>query len=155
MTAPKSGEERCIFCDAASDRDARARLTLHADDRIVVLLNRYPYTNGHLMVAPVAHVAHLYETDPATLSLLIRATAETQRILADHYRPDGFNIGMNFGRAAGAGVADHYHVHVVPRWSGDANFMTVTGQTRMIPEELEGTWERLRPKFETFGKAFS
>ncbi len=151
MTASKEGAAGCIFCAAADASDPESTLTLYADERVVILLNRYPYTNGHLMVAPRAHVAQLFESDADQLTAVIRASAEAQRILSDTYRPDGFNIGMNFGEAAGAGVADHYHVHVVPRWSGDANFMSVTAETRMIPEELETTWAKLRPKFAELG----
>ena len=111
------------------------------------MLNRYPYTNGHLMVAPVAHEARLFDSADRSLRALIRLTAEAQRILSDVYHPDGFNIGMNFGQVAGAGVADHYHLHIVPRWSGDSNFMTVTAQTRLVPEELDVTFDKLAPHF--------
>jgi ATP adenylyltransferase len=111
------------------------------------MLNRYPYTNGHVMVAPVAHEARLFDSSDGALRSLIRLTAEAQRILSDVYHPDGFNIGMNFGRVAGAGFADHYHVHVVPRWGGDVNFMTVTAKTRIVPEELDVTFDKLRASF--------
>jgi ATP adenylyltransferase len=111
------------------------------------MLNRYPYTNGHLMVAPVAHEALLFQSRDNSLRSLIRLTAESQRILSDVYRPDGFNVGMNFGQVAGAGVADHYHMHIVPRWSGDSNFMTVTARTRIVPEDLDVTYDKLLPHF--------
>ena len=146
LTAPKRAQD-CIFCVAADSQDRGETLTLYRDDQIVVMLNRYPYTNGHLMVAPVQHIARLFDSDENSLVALIRVTAESQRILSDTYHPDGFNIGMNFGEVAGAGVADHYHVHVVPRWGGDSNFMTVTARTRMIPELLETTFKKLEPKF--------
>lgn len=155
MTATKSGDEGCLFCRAATASNPKSTLTLYVDSRLVVMLNRYPYTNGHLMVAPTAHVARLYESDSDTLGALMRLSAETQRILADVYRPDGFNIGMNFGQAAGAGVVDHYHVHIVPRWSGDSNFMSVTAETRMIPEDLHDTFEKLQPKFAELETTFS
>jgi ATP adenylyltransferase len=113
------------------------------------MLNRYPYTNGHLMVAPIQHEARLFESTDQSLRALIALTAEAQRILSDVYRPDGFNVGMNFGTVAGAGVADHYHMHIVPRWGGDSNFMTVTAQTRLVPEDLDATYEKLAPHFET------
>ena len=151
MTARSDEAAGCIFCSAASAPDPRSSLTLYSDSRLVVMLNRYPYTNGHLMVAPAEHVSRLWESDRDALSAIIMASAESQRILSDQYHPDGFNVGMNFGTAAGAGVADHYHVHVVPRWTGDSNFMSVTAETRMIPEELETTWEKLRPKFAGLG----
>lgn len=147
MTAPKHDTPGCIFCNAASSSDPRETLTLLRTSEAVVMLNRYPYTNGHLMVAPVAHEARLFDSSESSLSSLIRLTAEAQRILSDVYKPDGFNIGMNFGTVAGAGVADHYHVHIVPRWGGDSNFMTVTARTRLVPEELEVTFEKLAPHF--------
>ncbi len=155
MTAPKGEAAACIFCAAAKSQDPASTLTLWADRRVVVLLNRFPYTNGHLLIAPVSHVARLYDSAGEQLTAIIRASAEAQKILSDTYHPDGFNIGMNFGQAAGAGITDHYHVHVVPRWSGDSNFMSVTADTRMIPEELSATFAKLRPKFAELGSAFS
>ena len=149
LTAPKGVENLgCVFCVAASSPDRRATLTLYRDEQTLVMLNRYPYTNGHLMVAPVAHEARLFESADSSLHSLIRATAEAQRILSEVYRPDGFNVGMNFGQSGGAGIADHYHMHIVQRWSGDSNFMSVTSQTRLVPEELETTYDRLLPHFE-------
>ena len=148
LTAPKSEKTAgCIFCNAASSENARETLTLFRSDAAVVMLNRYPYTNGHLMVAPVAHEARLFDSSEQSLRALIRLTAESQRILSDVYSPDGFNIGMNFGVVAGAGIADHYHIHIVPRWSGDSNFMTVTARTRLVPEELDVTFDKLMPHF--------
>ena len=148
MTSPKGDQPPgCIFCVAAASDDVRATLTLFRSAAALVMLNRYPYTNGHLMIAPVAHEARLFESADASLKALIRLTAEAQRILSDVYRPDGFNVGMNFGQVAGAGVADHYHLHIVPRFSGDVNFMTVTAQTRLVPEELDATFDKLAPHF--------
>ena len=153
LTSPKSEKSgECIFCNAAKLNIGRQTLTLFRDERALVMLNRYPYTNGHLMVAPIAHHARLFESSDESLRALIRLTAESQRILSDVYHPDGFNIGMNFGQIAGAGVADHYHVHVVPRWSGDSNFMTVTAQTRLVPEELDVTFVKLQPHFQQIRK---
>jgi ATP adenylyltransferase len=153
LTSPKSEQAQgCIFCIAADSPDRRATLTLFRGDRVLVMLNRYPYTNGHLMVAPLAHEARLFDSSDSNLRALIRTTAEAQRILSDAYHPDGFNIGMNFGQIAGAGVADHYHMHVVPRWSGDSNFMTVTARTRLVPEDLEATFDRLQPRFAQLDK---
>jgi ATP adenylyltransferase len=100
----------------------------------------------------VAHEARLFDSSDGALRSLIRLTAEAQRILSDVYHPDGFNIGMNFGRIAGAGFADHYHVHIVPRWGGDVNFMTVTARTRLVPEELTVTFDKLRARFDDLGK---
>jgi ATP adenylyltransferase len=149
LTSPKSEQTGgCIFCDAARSKDPRNTLTLYRTEAALVMLNRYPYTNGHLMVAPVAHDARLFESSDDSLRALIRLTAEAQRILSDVYHPDGFNVGMNFGQVAGAGVADHYHLHIVPRWSGDSNFMTVTAQTRLVPETLDVTFDKLLPHFQ-------
>lgn len=153
LTAPKHEQQPgCIFCNAITTPDPRATLTLLRSRDSVVMLNRYPYTNGHIMIAPVAHEARLYESTSATLQALIRLTADAQRILSDIYRPDGFNVGMNFGSVAGAGVADHYHMHVVPRWGGDSNFMTVTAQTRLVPEDLEVTYDKLLGPFQQLEK---
>ena len=148
LTSPKGDQPTgCIFCTAASSDDVRGTLTLFRTASALVMLNRYPYTNGHLMVAPVAHEARLFQSADRSLRALIRLTAEAQRILSDVYRPDGFNVGMNFGQVAGAGVADHYHLHIVPRWGGDVNFMTVTAQTRLVPEDLEQTFDKLVSHF--------
>ncbi len=148
LTAPKGDvAPACIFCVAAETADPRETLTLLRTDDALVMLNRYPYTNGHLMVAPVAHESRLFDSTDRSLRALIRLTADAQRVLSDVYRPDGFNVGMNFGSVAGAGVADHYHLHIVPRWSGDSNFMTVTAQTRIVPEDLDVTFDKLAPHF--------
>jgi ATP adenylyltransferase len=155
LTSPKSETPgRCIFCIAAQSPNTRETLTLYRSDQALVMLNRYPYTNGHLMVAPVAHQARLYDSTDASLRAFIRLSAESQRILSDVYHPDGFNIGMNFGQTAGAGVADHYHLHIVQRWNGDSNFMTVTARTRLVPEELDITYDKLLPHFENIRKEF-
>ncbi|MBW3670740.1 MAG: HIT domain-containing protein [Acidobacteria bacterium] len=146
LTAPNDQQE-CIFCVAAGSDDLQSTLTLRISDEVIVMMNRYPYTNGHLMVAPRQHVARLSDADQTTLHSLIRWTAAAQRILSDLYEADGFNIGMNLGRAAGAGFADHCHMHIVPRWEGDSNFMSVTARTRLVPEDLESTWQKLRPLF--------
>jgi len=148
LTSPKSDTpSACIFCVAATAEPPRETLTLFRNDDALVMLNRFPYTNGHLLVAPVAHQARLFESSDQSLRSLIRLTAEAQRILSDVYHPEGFNVGMNFGQVAGAGVADHYHMHVVPRWGGDSNFMSVTAKTRIVPEELDVTFDKLQPHF--------
>lgn len=153
LTSPKrEPSSGCIFCLAAQAEPVRETLTLFRNDHALVMLNRYPYTNGHLMVAPRAHEARLFQSTDDDLRMLIRLTAEAQRILSDVYHPDGFNVGMNFGEVAGAGVADHYHMHIVPRWGGDSNFMTVTARTRLVPEDLDQTYDRLRPHFDTLQK---
>lgn len=152
LTTPRT-DDGCIFCTAASLAPSEESLVLWKGEHILVMLNRYPYSNGHLMVAPTEHTANLYESSKSALTDLITAAAKTQRLLSEIYGPDGFNLGMNFGAVAGAGVAEHYHVHLVPRWGGDHNFMSVTADTRLIPEELPQTWNRLMPKFATFGSS--
>jgi len=139
----------CFLCEAASadPSDDGARLVVHRGRRVFVILNRFPYTNGHVMVAPYAHEARLSDSSGETLDELIRTVARAEAILRTAYSAEGTNVGINFGSAAGAGLADHYHVHVVPRWKGDTNFMTVTGDVRVVPEEPEKTLERLRPLF--------
>jgi ATP adenylyltransferase len=139
--------QQCIFCLAASRGDDRESLVLCRGARVFALLNRYPYSNGHVMVAPFAHEAWLSDSDAQTRAELIELVSRAQTVLRREYHADGLNVGVNFGSAAGAGVADHYHVHVVPRWGGDTNFMTVTGGVRVIPEELAASWERLSPLF--------
>ena len=152
LTSPKSESPGgCIFCIAATSENVRETLTLYRSAEALVMLNRYPYTNGHLMVAPIAHEARLFESSERSLRALIALTAEAQRILSDVYRPDGFNVGMNFGSVAGAGIADHYHMHIVPRWGGDTNFMTVTSRTRLVPEDLDVTLDKLAPHFAQIG----
>ena len=156
LTSPKSDQPPgCIFCIAAASDNTRETLTVYRGTYALVMLNKYPYTNGHLMVAPIAHEALLMQSTDASLRALIRLTAEAQRILSDVYHPDGFNVGMNFGQVAGAGVADHYHMHVVPRWAGDANFMTVTARTRLVPEEPGVTFDKLLPHFEQLPRDFN
>jgi ATP adenylyltransferase len=137
----------CVFCAAAAEPESDASLVVFRGKRVFVLLNRYPYTNGHLMVAPYAHEAWLSDSSRETREELVAMLAVSERILVETYRTDGLNLGINFGSAAGAGVASHYHVHLVPRWLGDTNFMSVAGQTRVVPETLESTRERLRPIF--------
>ncbi len=138
----------CIFCEAAASTNDEESLIVHRGRRVFTLLNRYPYTNGHLMVAPYEHRSRLSQSDPETLTELIATVARGEKILSEAYRTDGLNIGVNLGSAAGAGVEDHYHVHLVPRWGGDTNFMTVAGGVRVVPEDLPVTRHRLAPLFE-------
>jgi ATP adenylyltransferase len=142
--ANASKDDRCIFCDAlAAADDERTFVVLRAEKNFIIL-NRYPYTSGHVMVVPYAHVAELAAADPHTLAEMMHLAQRVQAALGRAYRPEGYNLGMNLGRAAGAGVTGHLHLHVLPRWAGDANFMTVTGETRVEPEELSTTYEKLR-----------
>ena len=146
LVAEKS--ENCIFCDAAAAGEGEESLVVFRGRRVFVMLNRYPYTNGHLMVAPYAHEARLSDSDGETLQELVSVVARGEKILAETYRTDGLNIGLNLGSAAGAGISGHYHVHLVPRWKGDTNFMTVAANVRVVPEELSATRRRLSPLFE-------
>jgi len=140
----------CVFCDAQEAGD-QARLLLWQGDACFVILNLYPYNNGHLMVVPNRHVATLANLEPAELEELMRLTRLSEMVLTEAYQPQGINVGMNLGRAAGAGVVDHLHIHLVPRWVGDTNFMSVVGNVRVLPEELEVTAARLREIFDRLG----
>lgn len=133
---------------AAAHQDEETLIVFRATHNFVVL-NRYPYTSGHLMVVPYRHVADLAGLDDAIASELMALTRAAERHLRRIYRPDGLNLGMNIGESAGAGIAGHIHMHVLPRWTGDANFMTTVGQTRILPEELPITWLRLKEAFAT------
>ncbi|MBI2939082.1 MAG: HIT domain-containing protein [Chloroflexi bacterium] len=141
IVSKKDGE--CIFC--AKPREARDRenYILARGVHAYIILNAYPYNNGHLMAVPYAHVPTLEQLDPATAAELMALTQRSLVALRRALSPDGFNVGMNIGRAAGAGIADHVHLHVVPRWSGDTNFMPVIADTRLLPELLAATRERL------------
>ena len=137
----------CLFCTKLKeDRDAE-NLIVHRGENCFVILNAFPYTNGHTMVVPYDHVAELQSLSPATSSELIQLTQKLEGILRELYRPDGLNLGMNLGKAAGAGVDAHIHMHVLPRWVADANFMTVIGETRVLPEALEQTYTRIKSAF--------
>jgi len=142
--ADASKDDRCIFCDALAANDDVGALIVLRGKKNFVILNKYPYTSGHVMVVPYAHVAELDATDPQTLAEMMRMAQRVQTALGKTYHPQGYNLGMNLGRAAGAGVTGHIHMHVLPRWAGDANFMTVVGETRMEPEDLATTFEKLR-----------
>jgi ATP adenylyltransferase len=137
-----SSSPACIFCARADD------LVLLRGRLSYVVLNLYPYNNGHLMVVPNRHVGSLAAATADELSELMRLTRDAEIALTEAYQPQGINIGINLGRAAGAGVVDHVHVHLVPRWTGDTNFLSVVGETRVLPEDLDGTAKRLRPIFE-------
>lgn len=134
----------CIFCDAVKAERDEETLVVHRGKQAFVILNRYPYTSGHVMVVPYTHVAELQLCEPGALEEIIHLAQKLESIFRREYRPDGMNLGMNLGKAAGAGVAGHLHLHVLPRWFGDSNFMTVTGETRVHPEELGTTYARLK-----------
>lgn len=138
----------CIFCQALKARSDRTTHVLQRGRHHIVLLNRYPYTPGHLMIAPKRHLADFTEARPAERQELADLFRTALVVLRRAYGPQGFNAGMNLGASAGAGVADHYHLHVVPRWAGDANFMPLVGGTRVFIEDLETTYRKLRPLFD-------
>ncbi len=145
-TSADPGE--CVFCAAARNPDDRASLIVHRGDWNFVILNRFPYTSGHLMVVPYRHVASLEDLDEETAGEMMRLARTGLRHLKTLYRPDGLNMGMNIGKSAGAGIAGHLHLHLLPRWTGDTNFMTVVGETRVLPENLEETWQRVKAAFD-------
>jgi len=145
-----SADPACIFCAAAGQSDHD--LVLIRGRVAYAILNLYPYNNGHLMVAPLRHVASLASLTSEEQHELMRLTRHAEMALTEAYRPQGINIGINLGRPAGAGVLDHLHVHLVPRWNGDTNFMTIVGNTRVLPETLDETAKRLRPIFERLAK---
>jgi ATP adenylyltransferase len=141
IRSEKSGE--CVFCAAPAAGDDEGRHIVHRGERCFLILNAYPYNSGHLMVAPYRHAGSLEDLDEAELLELMTLTRRALAALRAAYRPDGFNLGVNLGEVAGAGFADHVHLHVVPRWSADANFMAVTGDTRVLPQALEDSWREL------------
>ncbi len=143
----KKDKSRCIFCEAAGSAEDEQNLVVHRGELSFIILNRYPYTSGHLMIAPYVHVARLGETSTATTAEIMDLTRHAEAVIENAYRPDGLNVGMNLGSAAGAGIEQHIHMHVLPRWSGDANFMTSVGNTRVIPELLTDTYAKLRDGF--------
>ena len=137
----------CIFCAKSQESLDDQNYILHRAQHNFVILNLFPYTSGHLMVAPYAHVATLEEASEEALTELMLLTRRSETLLRTTYGAPGVNIGMNIGSCAGAGVAGHIHMHVLPRWSGDANFMTTVGETRVIPEDIEQTYRRLSAAF--------
>jgi Diadenosine tetraphosphate (Ap4A) hydrolase and other HIT family hydrolases len=153
--------EGCLFCVKSTEHRDQENLVVFRGVHSFVLLNLYPYTSGHVMIAPYEHVPVLEEASPEALMEMTGLLRRTAQILRKLYKPDGMNIGMNIGECAGAGVAGHIHMHVLPRWCGDTNFMTTVGETRVLPEELSVTWQRLRREFEepppdqvaTFGRS--
>lgn len=142
-----SQESDCFFCAAAREPEDPDRLVVHMADHHLVMLNLHPYSSGHLMVAPLDHLASPYESPAAACAEFWPLVLKAQRVLGKAYNPDGFNLGMNVGRSAGAGVPGHFHFHVVPRWTGDTNFMTVLAEVRLVPEDLRHARERLRALF--------
>jgi ATP adenylyltransferase len=150
VTGSSGGGNGCIFCDISDP--GRDELVLVRGRVSFVILNLYPYNNGHLMVAPNRHVASLASTTEDEQAELMRLTRHAEIAVNEAYKPQGINIGINLGRPAGAGVLDHLHIHLVPRWNGDTNFMTVVGNVRVLPEDLGATAKKLRPIFERLAR---
>jgi len=145
--ASKDTEEACIFCAKPGADDDRANLIVHRGDRCFVILNLFPYTNGHLMVAPYEHIATLQELSAETVAEMMALAQRAMGRLGEVYDPQGYNVGFNQGRAAGAGVEHHIHLHVVPRWGGDTNFMPVIADTKVMPQSLEQSYDALAGAF--------
>lgn len=146
-TSEKPDSAGCIFCHARDDTDNDAsNLVLYRANFNFVILNRYPYISGHLMIAPYGHLPELDSAGKETTDEMMDLAKRCQTALRAVYRPEGFNLGMNLGRVAGAGVADHFHMHVLPRWGGDTNFMTTVGDARVLPEDLTTTYRKLSAK---------
>jgi ATP adenylyltransferase len=137
----------CFFCAALASDDDRAHLVVARDAESITLLNKYPYGAGHLLVAPRRHVGLLEELPDGEYDRLMRAVRRAGVVLREAFAPEGMNVGMNIGRAAGAGVADHCHWHLLPRWNGDTNFMPLIGEVKVMSEHLDATYDRLRPRF--------
>ena len=135
---------RCLFCDVIADNKDFENLVLYRGKKAFIMLNAYPYNNGHVMVAPNAHVRDLDQLDTETLTEMMLLVTKSIRALKKSMNPEGFNIGVNIGAVAGAGIEEHVHMHVVPRWCGDTNFMPVLAGTRLIPEELQDTYRKLQ-----------
>jgi ATP adenylyltransferase len=149
QAAKEQGEDGgCIFCDLPAEGDDVRTMILARGELAFVIVNSFPYNPGHLMVAPFRHVGAFTSIEAAELADVDALVARSIRALEQEMEPHGYNLGMNLGRVAGAGIPDHVHWHLVPRWNGDTNFMPVVGQTRVLPELLEETYARLRPRFE-------
>jgi len=144
ITRTHRGRQPCVFCQAKRSRNDRTAHVIYRSQRVFCLLNRYPYNNGHLMVAVYRHIGALSQLDRQEASELVQVTAQMVKLLARALRPHGFNVGLNLGRAAGAGIPGHLHMHLVPRWVGDTNFMPVIGGTKVLSESLDALYERLR-----------
>ena len=143
ILAEKS-DEGCIFCNGLAQVDGPENLIIHRGSNAFVILNRFPYTSGHLMIVPYEHQPSLELLNPESRADVMELAARSVQVLEKLYSPQGFNLGMNIGAAAGAGVTEHIHLHVVPRWAGDTNFMSAVSQTRVLPELLEETFRRVK-----------
>jgi ATP adenylyltransferase len=145
--ASKDAEERCVFCVDPAEGEDEENLIVHRGERCFVILNLYPYTNGHLMVAPFEHIARIQDLPAETVAEMMALAQRAMSRLEALYEPNGYNVGFNQGRVAGAGVEHHIHLHVVPRWAGDTNFMPVIADTKVMPQTLEQSYAALRGAF--------
>jgi ATP adenylyltransferase len=145
--ASKDSADECIFCAKPGEDDDKANLIVHRGERCFVILNLFPYTNGHLMVAPYEHAGRLQGLSSETVAEMMALAQRAMEILEQAYEPHGYNVGFNQGRVAGAGVEHHIHMHVVPRWGGDTNFMPVLADTRVMPQTLEQSYDALKDGF--------
>ncbi len=141
----------CIFCDEAAENADEKNGIIYRGQRCFIILNLFPYTSGHVMIVPYAHLDRLQDLPPETAHEMMALSQRMERVLRAAYRPDGINLGMNIGKAAGAGVAGHIHMHMLPRWVADASFLTVVGETRVLPESLSETYHRLRKALDEAG----
>jgi len=147
IESTKKDSSSCVFCELAAPGDDKERLILHRDSTCYIVMNRYPYNNGHLLIIPYQHTSSLSSLSLDESQQLIKCCALAMDVLKHTLHAEGFNCGFNFGSTAGAGIEDHLHMHVVPRWNGDHNFMPVISETRSIPEYLSETYDRLIPHF--------
>jgi ATP adenylyltransferase len=145
---PKDNGEECVFCSALKQPDGEENLVISRALRSFVIINRFPYTSGHLMVVPYDHQPAISRLDAATRAEMMELTSQATLVLAEVYSPQGFNLGLNIGEVAGAGIAEHVHMHIVPRWGGDTNFMSALADTRVLPESLSGTYQRVKEMWE-------
>jgi ATP adenylyltransferase len=148
MSTVKQNDNGCVFCNMLAEAEDERNLILHRGERAFVVMNLFPYNTGHLMVVPLRHTGDFASLSVAEHTELAALIAKSKAILDASMSPHGFNIGMNLGRASGAGIVDHLHYHIVPRWTGDNNFMSVTADTKVISESLKDTWRRLRASFD-------
>lgn len=144
-------DQGCVFCVAAEGDDSVENLVFHRGEGVYMILNRYPYTSGHLMCVPYTHAEKLQDLPSAVRAELIEHVSKAVEVLQSVYQPEGFNVGLNLGTVAGAGIADHLHMHIVPRWGGDTSFISTVGQTRVLPESLAETYQRVKQAWENFG----
>lgn len=140
----------CVFCLAAAEADSLDNLIFHRGEFVFMILNRFPYTSGHVMCVPYAHVDRLHALSQAARAEMMEMTNKAVEVLQQVYKPEGYNVGLNLGEMAGAGVADHLHMHVVPRWGGDTNFMSTVSATRVLPESLAETYDRVKAAWDQF-----